>query len=138
MVAGSTDRNDLKSLDPLGQEFSALNKYQCVASPLCNECGRDYSLAKRSCRSQHAVVVAFERPQRSCLWFTEISKKAYRQRLSKIAPVFGLDYDTVGAQEFYGLIETSARQRDMTRMKFGARDDFLGFPKVGNRIAWAR
>ena len=67
--------------------------------------------------------MAFERSHRSCLWFTEISKKAYRQRLSKIAPVFGSDYDAVGAQEFYGLIETSARQCDMTRMKFGARDD---------------
>ncbi len=93
----------------MGQEFSALHKYECVAPPLRNECGRDYSLAKCSCRSQNAVVVAFERPQRSCLWFIEISKKTYRQRLTKIAPVFDLDYDTVGAQEFYGLIETSAR-----------------------------
>ena len=52
-----------------------------------------------------------------------MSKKAHGQCLSNIPTVFDLSYDAVTAQKLYSLFETSARQRNLTRMELGARND---------------
>lgn len=114
-----------ETFDPLGEQFSAVHEDQRVASSRRNQCRGDDRLAEGGGGGQHAEVVHRQRFIGFDLPAPQRTEKpcAFGKRSSRFPAILQVDVTAVVPDQVDHLVQTAARQADMTRMQLRAGND---------------
>jgi len=107
------------------EKLAATDEDERIAPAFGDQRDRDNRLTERGRGREDAVIVGSEVREGPLLGWRQFSpeRQAVRQRLAKFTTIFLDHFDPKTLRKRHRLVETTARQRHMARMEFGARDD---------------